>query len=54
MSIFVLRVMVRLGLILLVGASWLALKIGSVFTIVFMFFFGIGLIGLVSVEKFKR
>ena len=49
-----LRVMVRLCLIPLVGGSWLALKIGPVFTMLFMLFFGIGLIGLVRVVKFKK
>ena len=43
-----LRVMVRLGLIPLVGVSWLVLKIGPKFTMVFMLFFGIGLFGLVK------
>jgi predicted ABC-type exoprotein transport system permease subunit len=49
-----LRLTVRLGLIPLVGVSWLALKIGPVFTMVFMLFFGIGLIGLVRVVRFKK
>ncbi|MDH3837886.1 MAG: hypothetical protein OET57_14155, partial [Desulfobacteraceae bacterium] len=48
-----LRVMVRLGLIPLVGFSWLALKIGSLATMALMLFFGIGLIGLVRVIKLK-
>jgi len=48
-----LRVMVRLGLIPLVGFSWLALKIGPVSTMALMLFFGIGLIGLVRVIKLK-
>ena len=43
-----LRMIVRLGLIPLVGVGWLALKIGPVFTMVFMLFFGIGLIGFVK------
>ncbi|MBW2405977.1 MAG: SBBP repeat-containing protein, partial [Deltaproteobacteria bacterium] len=53
-----LRVMVRLSLIPLVGASWLVLKIGPVSTVVFMLLFGIGLIGFVkricSKKKFSR
>jgi hypothetical protein len=53
-----LRIMVRLGLIPLVGFSWLALKIGPVSTMALMLFFGIGLIGLVkfiwSKKKFAR
>jgi putative flippase GtrA len=53
-----LRVMVRLGLIPLVGISWLALKIGPAFTMTLMLFFGIGLVGLVkfiwSKKKFAR
>ena len=43
-----LRAMVRLGLIPFVGVGWLALKIDPVFTMVFMLFFGIGLIGFVK------
>jgi hypothetical protein len=43
-----LRVVVRLGLIPLVGTSWLVLKIGPVSTMALMLFFGIGLIGLVK------
>ncbi|MGA9175988.1 MAG: CFI-box-CTERM domain-containing protein, partial [Desulfobacterales bacterium] len=42
-----LRVMVRLGLIPFVGASWLVLKTGLTFTIVFMLLVGIGLVGFV-------
>jgi hypothetical protein len=53
-----LRVMVRLGLIPLVGVSWLALKIGPMSTMALMLFFGIGLIGLVkfiwSKKRFSR
>jgi hypothetical protein len=43
-----LRVIVRLGLISLVGVSWLVLKIGLVFTMVYILFLGIGLIGFVK------
>jgi hypothetical protein len=42
-----LRMMVRLGLIPFVGASWLVLKTGLTFTIVFMLLVGIGLVGFV-------
>jgi len=42
-----LRVMIRLGLIPLVGAGWLALKIGSVLAAGFMLLFGIGLVEFV-------
>ncbi len=44
-----LRMMVRLGLIPFVGASWLVLKTGLTFTIVFMLLVGIGLVGFVRV-----
>ena len=49
-----LLMMVRLGLIPIVGVSWLALKIGPVFTIVFMLLFGIGLIGFVKFVGSKK
>jgi hypothetical protein len=49
-----LRVMVRLGLIPLVGVSWLALKIGPKFAIVFVLLFGIGLTGFVKFIWFKK
>jgi hypothetical protein len=53
-----LKLMVRLGLIPLVGASWLAFEIGSMSTMALMLFFGIGLIGLVkfiwSKKRFSR
>jgi hypothetical protein len=49
-----LRVMVRLGLIPLVGITWLALKIGPVSTMALMLFFGIGLFGLIRIVSLKR
>jgi hypothetical protein len=50
-----LKEMVRLGLLPLIGVSWLALKIGPVSTISLMLFFACGLIGLVRVgRKFNR
>ena len=53
-----LRMMVRLSLLPLIGISWITLKIGSVFTMALMLFFGIGLIGLVkfiwSKKRFAR
>jgi len=50
-----LRAMVRLGLLPLIGISWLALKIGIVSTMALMLFFVFGLIGLLEVrKKFNR
>jgi len=49
-----LRAMVRLGLLPLIGVSWLALKIGPVFTMVLMLFFGIGLFGLMRIVSLKK
>ena len=50
-----LRAMVRMGLLPFIGVSWLALKIGSVFTMALMLFFAFGFIGLVRVrKKFNR
>ena len=53
-----LKMMVRLGLIPLVGASWLAFKIGPMSTMALMLFSGIGLIWIVkfiwSKKKFLR
>lgn len=46
-----LRAMVRVGLLPLVGVSWIALKIGLVPSIAFMLVFGICLIGLVKPTK---
>ncbi len=46
-----LRAMVRVGLLPLVGVSWIALKIGFVPSIGFMLVFGICLIGLAKVNK---
>lgn len=48
-----LRAMVRVGLLPLVGVSWIALKIGLVPSIGFMLVFGICLIGLVKVKGNK-
>jgi Beta-propeller repeat len=48
-----LRAMVRLLLIPLVGAGWLALKIGLVSAMALIFFFGIGLIGLAIHVRFR-
>ena len=41
-----LRAIVRVGLLPLIGASWMALKLGSGFTIMLMLFAGLGLVGL--------
>jgi hypothetical protein len=50
-----LRAMVRLGLLPFIGVSWLALKIGPVFTMALMLFFAFGLIGFERVrKKFNR
>jgi hypothetical protein len=49
-----LRMMVRLGLLPLVGISWLALEIGPKFAIVFVFLFGVGLTGFVKFIWFKK
>ena len=48
-----LRAMVRVGLLPLVGLSWIALKIGLMPIMGFMLFFGICLIGLVKVKRNK-
>ena len=48
-----LRAVVRLGLLPVVGVSWIALKLGFVSTMAIMSFLGIGLIGLVRVRKKK-
>jgi len=49
-----LRAMVRFGLLPLIGVSWLAMKIGPVFTMVLMLFFSIGLIGLMRIVSLKK
>jgi hypothetical protein len=49
-----LRAIVRVSLLPIIGASWLALKIGPVSTMVLMLFFGIGLIRLVRLRKFQK
>jgi len=50
-----LKTIVRVGLLPVVGASWVTLKIGYVFTMALMLFFAFGLIGLVRVRKnFKK
>jgi hypothetical protein len=48
-----LKVFVRLSLLPLVGISWLALKLGPLFTIVLMILFVIGLTRLVSNRRFS-
>jgi len=48
-----LRAIVRVGLLPLVGVSWIALKMGPVPTIEFMLVFGICLIGLVRFKNVK-
>jgi penicillin V acylase-like amidase (Ntn superfamily) len=47
------RVLVRLGLLPMVGMSWISLKIGFVPTMIFMFFF-LALIGNVIIIRKKR
>jgi len=49
-----LRAVVRVGLLPLVGVSWVALKIGLVPTIGFLLVFGICLIGLVKLKNSHR
>jgi len=49
-----LRALVRLLLIPLVGAGWLALKIGFVSAVALICFFAIGLAGLVRYVSFKK
>ena len=49
-----LRAIVRVGLLPLVGLSWIALKIGLIPTIGFMLVFGICLIGLVTLKKSSK
>ena len=48
------KIVVRLGLLPLVGISWLALKMGPMFTIALMVLFVFGLIRLVSSRVFQR
>jgi subtilisin family serine protease len=42
------RSMVRLGLLPIVGLSWMALRVGPVYTVIFMLVFGIGLIAMIQ------
>jgi len=49
-----LRAVVRVGLLPLVGVSWVALKIGLVPTIGFLLVFGICFIGLVKLKKSNK
>lgn len=49
-----LKVVVRLGLLPLVGISWLMLKLGPVWTITFMLLFALGLIRFLSYKKFSK
>ena len=49
------RAIVRVSLLPVVGMSWLALKIGPVFTMALILFIAFGLIGLVKTrKKFNR
>ncbi|MGA8181987.1 MAG: hypothetical protein WB792_18165, partial [Desulfobacterales bacterium] len=49
-----LRAIVRLILIPLVGAGWLALKIGLLSAMALIFFFGFGLIGLARYVMLRK
>jgi subtilisin family serine protease len=48
-----LRAMVRMSLLPVVGMSWVAIKLGPLSTTALMVFFGISLIGLVSLRRKK-
>ncbi|UCD32548.1 MAG: hypothetical protein JSV38_01200, partial [Desulfobacterales bacterium] len=48
-----LRAIVRVGLLPLIGGSWMVLKIGPEFTIMLMLFLGIGLFGLPISKRFR-
>lgn len=48
-----LRTIVRAGLLPVVGMSWVALKLGINFTTALMFFFSMGIIGLISFRRKK-
>ena len=49
-----LKILIRFGLLPLVGISWLALKIGPIFTIILMVLFVFGLIRLFSKKMFSN
>ena len=49
-----LRMIVRISLFPLVGISWVSLKLGFTQTIVLMFLFGIGIIGITRVKRNLR
>jgi hypothetical protein len=42
------RSMVRLGLLPIVGLSWMALRVGPVYTVIFMLVFSIGLTAMIQ------
>ena len=48
------KIVVRLSLLPLVGISWLALKVGPMFTLFFMVLFVLGLIRLFSKKTFSN
>ncbi len=48
-----LKAMVRVSLLPVVGASWVALKLGPATTATLMFIFFIGLIGIISLRREK-
>jgi len=48
-----LRTIVRVGLLPVVGMSWVALKLGIYFTTALMLFFNMGIIGLISFRRKK-
>jgi hypothetical protein len=45
------RFMVRWSLLPVVGVSWVAINIGSVFTLIFMLLLGFGLVGIVGSRR---
>jgi subtilisin family serine protease len=45
------RSMVRLGLLPIVGLSWMALRVGPVYTVIFMLVFSIGLIAMIQLIR---
>ena len=48
-----LRIIVRMALLPIVGISWVALKLGILITISLIFLFGVGLMGLMKIKKYK-
>ena len=46
-----LRAMIRVSLLPFIGISWVALKIGLIPTLAFMFLFGFGLVCMIRVRK---